>query len=344
VRVLLVHPGPDFSVADVHDGYRDALETLGCQVRSFTLNDLLAFYTTLEIDGRRLETEDAVKLVNKHLLAKCYEWRPDVVFVVSGFFVSPFTWDIWKHRNHKTVVLFTESPYEEDKQLAAAAASEPDLVLVNDPTNLDRYREAGHTAFYLPHAYRPDVHRPRPEAHDPDYDFVFVGTGYPSRIDFLERVAWGGLKVALGGHWETLAEESPLRRFLVHPTDECFPNDDAVRLYQRADASLNLYRAARGFQHLEANGADLGAGYALGPREVELAATGTFFLRESRGEGDVLLPTLPVVSSPEDFGEQLRWWLAHDDERVAAAAAAREAVSDRSFTNQARRILALLAN
>jgi hypothetical protein len=80
----------------------------------------------------------------------------------------------------------------------------------------------------------------------------------------------------------------------------------------------------------------------MGPREVELAALGTFFLRESRPVGDQLLPTLPVFDGPDVFAEKLRWWLAHDAEREAAAQAAQAAVADRTFVNNAKRLFQLL--
>lgn len=37
MRVLVVHPGPDFSVADVHAGWTEALRELGCEVASYNL-------------------------------------------------------------------------------------------------------------------------------------------------------------------------------------------------------------------------------------------------------------------------------------------------------------------
>jgi spore maturation protein CgeB len=341
MRILVVHPGPDYSVADVYNGYAEAFAQLGHQVRGFNLNDRITFYTNIEIDGRHLEPGDAAKIVNKHLLAKCYEFMPDLIVVVSGFFIDQFSWDLWKHRPHQVVCLFTESPYEDDKQVRTAEQAAPTLVVVNDPANLDRFRQAGIRTFYIPHSYRPELHRPDPTVPK-RWDFGFVGTGYQSRIQFFEQVAWGGLDVALAGHWKGLADGSPLHRFVIHDLDDCYDNDDTVRLYQQSRVSANLYRASRGFAHAEANGRDLADGWAVGPREIELAASGTFFLREPRGEGDLLFPMLPTFTDPGEFGSLLRWALAHDDECADAAARARAAIADRTFVNHARRLLALL--
>jgi hypothetical protein len=80
----------------------------------------------------------------------------------------------------------------------------------------------------------------------------------------------------------------------------------------------------------------------MGPREVELAACGSFFMREPRGEGDDLFPMLPTFTTPAEFESQLRWWLAHPQERKAAAVAAQAAIADRTFTNTAARLLSIV--
>src|SRR6185369_3003862 len=120
---------------------------------------------------------------------------------------------------------------------------------------------------YAPHAYRPAVHCPGPTDAKAS-DLAFCGTGYPSRVEFLEAMDLNGIEVALAGNWMQLDEASPLRKYVVHDIDECFDNTEAVALYRAAKSSLNLYRKE----------GESSAGWALGPREVELAATGVFFL------------------------------------------------------------------
>jgi hypothetical protein len=75
---------------------------------------------------------------------------------------------------------------------------------------------------------------------------------------------------------------------------------------------------------------------------VELAAAGTFFLRDPRPEGDELFPMLPTFDGPADASEKLRWWLARDAQREKAAAGARAAIAGRTFEANARRLLQLL--
>lgn len=337
MRVLVVRPGPHFSVADVCNGWVKGLRENGCEVVDFNFDDRLSFYVGAhfahggEFRPAFEQAVDAARVAAKGLLAACYEFWPDVVVIVSGFYLPPETYETMRSRGHTVVLLHTESPYEDDRQIPQAGFA--DLNLVNDPTNLDRFRQVAPT-FYIPHAYDPDLHHPRPALTSARSDFCFVGTGFPSRAEFFEQVDWSGVDAAFGGNWRTLDAGSPLRKFMAHDIDKCCPNDQTAILYASTKASANLYRK---------EASESADGWAMGPREVELAACGTFFLREPRPEGDDLFPMLPTFDGPDDFGDQLRWWLAHDSARDDAARRARLAVADRTFTNHAAQLLQRVA-
>ncbi len=143
--------------------------------------------------------------------------------------------------------------------------------------------------------------------------------------------------------WSSV-EGTCLEQFLVHPIKECMDNAETADLYRSCKMSANMYRGAtigdRGSS--EANHPELLNGWAVGPREIELAACGTFFARESRPEGDELFPMLPIFSDPRELGDIVRYYLEHDDEREDAARKAREAITDRTFEAHARRLMQLL--
>lgn len=334
MKVLAVRPGPHFSVLDVHNGWVKGLREHGCEVVDFNFDDQFEFFATaVKKDNAGefnlvFDVEQAAMLAGQGLEAACYEFWPDVVLVCSGFYIPPRAYALMRERGHKVVIVHTESPYEDDKQTARARFA--DLNIVNDPTNLGRF-PAG--TLYIPHAYDPEVHHPRDPEPELVSDFTFVGTGFPSRVEFFEAVDWTDIDVALAGNWQGCPDSS-LVKYVAHDLNECLPNEDAVRMYGSTKVSANLYRK---------EGTHVGDGWAMGPREVELAACGTFFLREPRPEGDELFPMLPTFEGPEDFERQLRWWLAHDDARQEAADAARAAVADRTFAANAARLLDALA-
>lgn len=334
MRVLVVHPGPAFSVSDVYRGWCAGLEEAGATVARFELGDRLNLYSQAhkldEFTGepiQQLSGEFQVRLAAEDLRACCYDVWPDIVLVVSGFFLPESTFAILKERPHKVVLLATESPYEDDRQ--TRVGSWCDHVILNDPTNLDRYTG---DRWYQPHCYDPTIHHPGPPVRDLACDVSFVGSGYPSRIEFLEQVAWGKLDVILGGNWEGLDEGSRLNRYLINDRKHCFDNTDAADLYRSTTVGLNLYRK-------EADDADTADGWSMGPREVELAACERMFVREPRGEGDEIFPFLPTFSDPGELSELLHWWAARPDQASELGAKAAAAVADRTFVQAARRLL-----
>ncbi len=338
--MMVLEPGPSFSVADVCRGWIDGLREVGVDVGVLNFSNITASFISFKVhadDGTvfmAFSEDDAVAQACRIAESQAFRWQPDVLFIVSGFYVTPGMLQAFRYQGITTVVVCTESPYEDDRQIHFA--DQVDYVLLNDPTNLERFRQVNPNTFYVPHAYDPKQHFPGPLSDDLVCDFGFCGTGYPSRVNFLERVDFTGIDVKLAGYWKN-ARESELAHYVVHDIENCFDNEETVELYRSSKVSANLYRK-------EANEAELVAGWAMGPREVELAAIGTFFLRDPRGEGDDVFPMLPRFYEPGDFGEKLRWWLDHDAEREKAAQAARIAIEDRTFSANAKWLAGLLDN
>jgi spore maturation protein CgeB len=179
------------------------------------------------------------------------------------------------------------------------------------------------------------VHYPAPPGAAKDWDLSFVGTGFPSRVEFFSQMDLSGLDVHLAGPWLDLPPDSPLRDWTMTDDEACVTNDETADIYRRSRCGINFYRR-------EAEETHQGEGWAMGPREVELAACGLWFTRDPRGEGDQVLHMLPRFTSPGEASEQIRWALAHPDAREKAAAQAREAIADRTFSNNAKRLLKLL--
>jgi len=335
LRALVVHPGPEYSVSDVYRGWTRGLRDIGVEVAEYNLHDRLNFFARAHLrdeDGefvKALKEDEAVHLAAAGLKQACYDWWPDVVVIISGFFVHALLAEIMRARGHKVVMVMTESPYEDERQLEQADGV--DAVVLNDPTNIDQFRAVNPNTIYLPHCYDPDVHYPGPS--DFTADCVFVGTGFPSRVEFMRQVDWTGIDLGLAGNWRDVPDE--LARYVVHDRTDCLPNERTADCYRGALTSFNLYRT-------EAQRDDLSEGWAMGPREVELAACGTWMARQSRPEGDDLFPMLPIFETPGELGDLIRWAIANPDLRLRAAEDARAAVHDRTFDVNAKRLLSLL--
>jgi len=335
MKVLVIEPGPAFSVDDVRRGLVGGLEGHGCTVGSFNMGDRVGVYAEAQAtrDGelRNLfDFESACRLAAQGVKAACWDFLPDVVIVVSSFYVPPELYINLRERKRHVVLWLTESPYQDDIQLQQAPYA--DTVIINDPVNLEAFRRQNPRTWYVPHAYDPAVHHN--VGRTDGRPFAFVGTGYPSRIELLEKVDWP-CTPTIAGNWQSLEPGSPLLPYLLNKPEECLDNTDTADLYRDAVTSANIYRK-------EAHADDLVDGWAMGPREVELAACGTWFAREARGEGDELFPMLPTFTEAGELAEQVGWALDNPDARQAAIDAARAAIADRTFANNAQQLLNLI--
>lgn len=338
MRALIVDPGPNFSVQDVADGWESGLKSHGVEVQRFDTGGAMTYHERA-LQGMGVEnTSDgqlAARMAASDLEAMTYRWWPDLILIVSSFFVPKETYRIWRSRGHKIVTVCTESPYEDDTQIKLGHWC--DVLLTNDPQNLERFREINPASFYTPHAFDPAIHSRRPAQEQYRSDAVFVGTGYRSRIEFLESCNWDGIDLALAGNWGELQPDSPLRKYLaIDDARICCENkDETVELYSSTQVAFNIYRT-------EAQHPDLAQGWAMGPREVELAACETFYLTQARGENRAVLPMIPTFTDAADLSEKIRYWLPRESERAQIAADAHGAIADRTFANHAGQLLARL--
>jgi spore maturation protein CgeB len=348
MRWVVAQPGPSWSVHDVFVGWVEALRALGEQVTVFNFDDRLAFYDHAVIDTQKTDElgrplfrkavtgDAAAELAMNGLAAMLFKVRPDILMLVSGFFVPAELLDVARAYGIRVVVLHTEEPYEVERELALAGHA--DLNLINDPTHMARFAAIAPTVF-VPHAYRPALHHPGPGRPELAADFSFVGTGFGSRRWFLRELQTAGcfddIDVLLAGNWLGLDDDDPLRKYIAaDDVEKCCDNEDTADIYRSGKVGLNLYRR----EHDQGAGA---AGLAMGPREVEMAACGMFFLRDPRAEGDEVLSMLPTFEGPDDCGEKLAWWLGHDAERAEVAGLAHAAIQDRTFEASAMNLLRL---
>lgn len=345
MRWLMVHPGPNFSVADVHNGWAEALRGLGVHVAEYNLDARISFYDAALIDtgifdgeGRpavrkAMSREQALELAANGILSACYQLWPDVILFTSAFFTPPWILEVLRARGHTIVMLFTETPYQTGQQLEMAKYA--DYCLLNDPTGIEQY-QALCPSVYMPHAYRSTVHYPALPGAAKEWDLAFIGSGFPSRVEFFSAMDLAGLKVRLAGPWMGLPPDSPLRDYTDEDPEGCVDNEDTADVYRDTRTGINFYRR-------ESEADTAGQGWAVGPREVELAACGTWFTRDPRPESDELFPMLPAFTSPAEASDQIRWALAHPREREKAAGQAREAIADRTFDNNAKALLRMIS-
>lgn len=338
MRILFCKPAVDYSVSDVARGLRAALVRQGHEVRDYDMAKRLVYHARAMGEVHAENIAAVSKQASENVLIEAMYHKADLVVLVSALVYHPVAIALLRMGRVPTVVLHTESPYEDAAQLEWAGANPSALHCTHDAASA---RKLGW--FYVPHAYDPAIHRPchleefwqdphdtasrvivpnndADAQSDKACDVLFVGTGWPERIAFLEQVDWTGIDLRLYGIWTQLRPDSPLRPFY---REGLVPNEEAVALYRAAKINLNVHRADPTAE-------------SLNPRGFELPACGAFTLTDRRREGvDLFGETMPVFDTPEELERMIRRYLADPEERTRLARAAFARVAPCTFDNRA---------
>lgn len=352
LRVLLVHPGADWSTADVYDGLLYGLRHHGVDVVPYRLDDRIAMsHKWLHVMWR--QKNKALKADGKDLLAKptkadviyhagvgalemAMRHQVDVVLVVSAMLLHPDVVLMMKRAGLRVTVLFTETPYDLDQELKIAAMV--DGCWTNERSSVPAFKTVNPHSGYLPHAWHPEKHYvgARIVGDVPSHDVVFVGSGFAERIKWFNAIDWTGIDLGLYGTWNGLGLNASVKACIRGGN---VSNTHAAALYRRARIGLNLYRNSTGW------GGRLSPprrvyGESLSPRAYELAACGAFHISDYRAEvteqfGDLV----PTFQTPEEAAGLIRQWLADDVGRARIAAQLPACVAEASWVTRAATVL-----
>lgn len=335
MRLLLVHPGARWSVSDVYDGLHDGLVAQGVEVVPYRLDTRVdRSRSWLHASWRAAHRTDptvakptmreAFRHASMGLLEQALLHEVDAVVVVSGILLHQDAVVLLRRAGVRVFVLFTESPYDSEQELALAARV--DGCWTNERTAVPAFKAVNPHSWYLPHAWHPTHHTTEAPAPGPAHDVVFVGTGWGPRVQWLNAINWDGIDLGLYGLWKGMGLEPWLEKRVM---GGILPNAEAVGLYKRSKIALNMYRRFRGTPPPE----------SLNPRAYELAACGVFAITEKRAEsGDVFGALVPQVETAKEAETAIRDWLARDDGRRMVASRLPSLVADASWTHRAAQV------
>lgn len=338
MRILLVGAGAAFSTKDVEDGYLVALRATDADVWFYDLGARLNLardwvHKMWRARGKRPEERpgwpDAIYRGSVEALEMALRFQADWVFVISGMFFHPDVLGLMRRAGLRTAVLFTESPYEDDQQKEMAVLT--DICWTTERTSAPRLH-----ARYIRHAYDPARHRPDLplDLSLPAHDVVFVGSGFPERIETLRSVDWSGIDLGLYGEWGLLGPTARLRQFVRSGP---VTNEAAVGLYRRASIGLNLHRSSTTYAR---HAARVAHAESANPRVYELAACGLFQVSDYRAEIHELFDDAVPTFTADHLGDLVRTYLQDSPSRHAAARAARDHIRPHTFAARAAQVLA----
>lgn len=345
MRLLIVHPGADWSVSDLFDGYAAAFRTLGHDVGVYNLSARIEVaHGWLHYCWRKAGRQEpkpgpvetiyraSLDVVNAALIGDV-----DWVFVISGMYLHPDALIMLRRAGRRVALLLTESPYEDDRQIRVARLA--DVVFTNERTSVKSLGAVNPNVYYLPHAYDPKRHRPNvePSTAVPAHDVVFVGTGFQERLDTLGAIDWSGVDLGLYGTYKLMGSRSKLRPYV---RGKVVSNEFAAALYRRAKIGLNLYRQSI---HYHRESPHITTAESVNPRALELAACGVFTLSDYRPEVEEVFGGLvPTFTTPAQLQALLSRWLPDEEGRQALASELPSRVTHSAFYHRAEAIAVLL--
>lgn len=344
-RILLLHPGASWSTADVEAGLLYGLKYHGVSVVPYRLDQRIGFaqrwlhtmYRHKKKTNPQLEkpnTADVMYQAGVGALEMALRKGVDVVLVVSAMLLHPDVIVMMKRAGLKVVVLFTESPYDEEQELRVAALV--DGCWTNERASVPKFKAVNPNSGYLPHGWHPERHfvSSRSIGDLPQHDVVFVGSGFSERIQWFNSIDWTGINLGLYGTWKGLGLSKQVKAAVQGAQ---VSNEMAASLYRRAKIGLNLYRTSKGW----GKGApSIVHAESLSPRAYELAACGAFHLSDHRAEvREVFGDLVPTFSTPSEAAALIRLWLKDDEGRAKVSAALPACVAEASWAERAKTVI-----
>lgn len=322
-RIAVLFPQHPFSTRDCAIGYSRAFRHLGFHVTEIYYDIIWRKYK-----ARGLDRNDIPRKACRDVVMEIVESCPDLVVVIDGASTHEIFWNWMQRLGILTAVVMTDCPYWDD--IHAHLCAKADYAFANDKLSANKME-----CQYLPLAYSQDVHRPFLVSEKYKSDVVFVGTGFPERLDILEGVDWDGIDFKLLGYFD-LEPGSRLSPYF-NQSGEFIHNTETVKYYNGSKIVLNLNRLSidlYGKERIKERG-------SVGPRIYEAAACGCAIASQNdipelkQLLGDNYLP----FNTPEELSSVIREWLPKERELEKMGKRARTAMKYHSYIHRTQTML-----
>ena len=257
-----------------------------------------------------------LKRINKLLLSKIRELKPDLFLVAGGHRILPDTVAAIKREGVKTALWTIDVPQNFEPILASAPYY--DGTFTGGSEAYDILKDAGVTNLHwLPFGCDPDFHRPQKvtdsEARLYGCDIAFAGTVdpdlYPGRFQLLEAISDYDLGV-WGPGSEKIPASSPLRKKIrgAHTVPEVW-----TKIYSQAKIVLCIHYN---------DPAGVIPCHQASPRVYEALACGTFLMVDGQKDVFALFKNredLVVFSDLVELRDLISYYLQRPGERQRIA-------------------------
>ncbi len=341
-RVLVVPPLLGGTLASAY-WCAQALDHLGCQVRTLPLQEMAPLYRLMFQEPQPPERLDRlrapmVRFLGELTVLKAEEFQPDLVLALAQAPLDRralaelrrlgLRTAFWFAEDHRLMVYFRE-----------VAASYDHFFHIQGPQMERELDRLGANHSYLPVAAHPPQHRPLEltELERKRYGAAvgFMGAGYPNRLRIFTELVEKGLDLRLWGvDWP---RQGPLAACLAEK-NRYLDSDEVVKIYNACQVVINLHSSFQAAQGI--GGADF-----VNPRTLEVPACGGFQLVDQVPRlAEFLIPEQEVATfrDQDELLEKVRHYLDHPGQRQALAQAGRRKVlSQHTYYHRLERLLTI---
>lgn len=343
LKILVV--GPIYGGSQPIAGYcAEALRKLGHDVDFMDngrYSDTLFSVDKITANKEHRERLKAMlsSFVSEAVMARCAEFKPDLVFALAQAPISEDCLKRLKENGVPTAFWFVEDFRLMDYWRGVAPLYDY-FFTIQRGEFFDSLKERGVAKFsYLPLAAAPDVHKSVDltvdEIGEFGSDLSFVGAGYYNRRNLFKGLVGRDFRI-WGSDWDM---NSPLNRY-IQRSGARIKTEDTVKIFSATRININLHSST---YHAGVNP----YGDFVNPRTFELAACGSFQLTDFRSE----LPELFKIGEEivcfedlDDLKEKITYYLDNTDERKRIAGLARERVlKEHTYEKRMEEMLDFLA-
>lgn len=266
--------------------------------------------------------------------------RPDLVLSLNVRTLPLSQIQAIRRMGIKTAVWFTDDPYFTD--ITTPISRVYDYVFTHELSCVAYYRKQGCARiYYLPLGVNPKQFRPKQVSPSHLYDICFIGTAFPNRLTFMDRVApyLAKKKILIaGGLWQHLKHYPLLKHNIrlagIRPVE-------AAHYYSGAKIVINLHRSFA--DHF--NSKRIPA-LSINPRTYEVSGCGTLLLTDVRQDLTRYYQPgrdIATYSTPESLMQKLDYYLTHEEERRQIAWKALErTMREHTYKNRIAKMLNII--
>jgi spore maturation protein CgeB len=344
MNILFVWPSAEWSTFDVGIGYNDALQRTEHNVREWRFYNRIKLVTkAFEVEPTPETLPELFRHASNMIVVDAVQHLAQWVVITSAMGFHPEALVLLQRIGVKIATIITESPYDDD--LVGDIVKLSDLVFTNDLTSAERHPEWR----YLAAAIDPYRHHPQlPDGTMRNHDVVVVGTGWQERVRTMAQMDWAGINLGIYGFWPQLREDDESvnggmpkaegMEFDAHAaqvlskfyTQEPTENHETAQLYAGAKICINQHR----YHHLARS---------ANPRCYEvLACAGGLLLTDYREDLPEILGERWrefVYRDARELEQKIRYYLAHEQERVELVQYGLERVTNETFDARVQTLL-----